>query len=158
MCPSHGTVNDFPFPKAGQCDQTLSRSCQEGRRALHITEEGVMNLQMQSGSVETHWGSYCGVLGKSSDFHRSLLSLAVWEGNTTSHESFSSFIPLAVAVTDSSVGTLWGGVSRAGFPLLGRWDLVKCALLCSVTGEEDPDSVGWGFGSGTTPLFVRENI
>lgn len=32
MCPSHGTVNGFPFPRAGQCDQTLSRSCQEGRR------------------------------------------------------------------------------------------------------------------------------
>ena len=32
MCPSHGTVNGFLFPRAGQCDQTLSRSCQEGRR------------------------------------------------------------------------------------------------------------------------------
>lgn len=32
MCPSHGTVNGFPFPRAGQRDQTLSRSCQEGRR------------------------------------------------------------------------------------------------------------------------------
>ena len=32
MCPSHGTVNGFPFPRAGQYDQTLSRSCQEGRR------------------------------------------------------------------------------------------------------------------------------
>lgn len=32
MCPSHETVNGFPFPRAGQRDQTLSRSCQEGRK------------------------------------------------------------------------------------------------------------------------------
>lgn len=32
MCPSHGTVNGFPFPRAGQRDQTLSRSCHGGRR------------------------------------------------------------------------------------------------------------------------------
>ncbi|KAK2890305.1 hypothetical protein Q8A73_018605 [Channa argus] len=103
--------------QAGQCDQTLIQVVpgeQEvsGRmRALHITEEAVMKLQMQSGSGETHWGSYCGELGNNSDFHRSLLSLPVWL-------EWSEQSTAAVAVADSSVGTLWGGVSHAGFLLL----------------------------------------
>lgn len=33
MRPSHGTVNGFLFPRAGQRDQTLSRSCQEGKNS-----------------------------------------------------------------------------------------------------------------------------
>lgn len=32
MCSSHGTLNGFPFPRAAQPHQTLSRSCQGGTR------------------------------------------------------------------------------------------------------------------------------
>lgn len=48
------------------------------------------------------------------------INLFTWSGwfteecHRTSHESFSSFIPSTAAAADSSVGTMWGGVSRAG--------------------------------------------
>lgn len=44
MLPSHGTVNGFPFPRAGQCDRTYCRSCQQGRSYTRKNEKPDLDL------------------------------------------------------------------------------------------------------------------